>query len=287
MANGNREPVRVIEGQETRMGRSIHGIAYDAVHDEIIASSPMASAILVFRGAANGNEAPIRVIQGPKTKLVYPHAVSFDEQNNEIIVADLADPYGMSISVFARDAQGDVPPLRVISGPNTKLRRVVGVAVDPERNLLLASSRTPGREGILVFNRTDNGDVTPQAMIAGPHTEIFNSPRQLQVYQGKIFLAVTNSYNPPSRFISGREIANQNIEILSPWRTTRLGFIGVWDVNDNGDVPPRAIIRGPQSGLIHPGGVALNPKNGEVIAVDSVNNGIFTFSVPEFLRSQR
>jgi len=112
MANGNVEPVRVIEGQATKMGRSIHGIAYDAVHDEIIVPSPTASAILVFRGAANGDEAPLRVIQGPKTRLVYPHTVSFDEKNKEIIVGDLADPYGMSISVFSREAEGDVAPLR-------------------------------------------------------------------------------------------------------------------------------------------------------------------------------
>jgi hypothetical protein len=284
MANGNKAPVRVIEGQATKMGRSIHGIAYDAVHDEIIVPSPMASAILVFRGGATGDEAPQRIIQGPKTKLVYPHTVTIDEKNNEIIVGDLADPYGMSISVFSREASGDVAPLRVISGPQTKLRRVVGVAVDTERDLLLASSRTPGREGILIFNRTDNGDVAPRAMIAGPKTQILNSPRQMQVYQGNIFLAVTNSYDPPSRFISSREVADKKIEILSPWRTTRLGFIGVWKITDNGDVAPRAIIQGPLSGILHPGGVALNPAKREVIAVDSVNNGLFTFMAPEFLR---
>ena len=26
------------------------------------------------------------------------------------------------------------------------------------------------------------------------------------------------------------------------------GFIGVWDIDDNGDVPPRAIIQGPAAG---------------------------------------
>jgi len=156
--------------------------------------------------------------------------------------------------------------------------------VDTERDLLLASSRTPGREGILIFNRTDNGNVAPRAMIAGPKTQIINSPRQIQTYQGKIFLAVTNSYDPPSRLISRREVADQKLEILSPWRTTRLGFIGVWGIDDNGDVPPRAMIRGPLSGILHPGGVVLNPAKGEVMAVDSVNNGLFTFMAPELLR---
>jgi len=32
----------------------MHALAYDAVHDEIIVNSPLAQAILIFRGGANG-----------------------------------------------------------------------------------------------------------------------------------------------------------------------------------------------------------------------------------------
>ena len=53
--------------------------------------------------------------------------------------------------------------------------------------------------------------------------------------------------------------------------------MGVWDVNDSGDVPPRAIIKGESTFLVHPAGVAINPKDGEVYATDSVRNGLFTF----------
>ena len=42
-------------------------------------------------------------------------------------------------------------------------------------------------------------------------------------------------------------------------------FVGVWSVNDNGDVPPRWAIGGPQSTLKKPRGVALDPKNKELI----------------------
>lgn len=59
-------------------------------------------------------------------------------------------------------------------------------------------------------------------------------------------------------------------------------MIAVWNVTDHGDVPPRAAIKGPISGLIHAGGLAVDVKNREIFAADSVRNGVFTFLVPEF-----
>ena len=68
----------------------------------------------------------------------------------------------------------------------------------------------------------------------------------------------------------------------SPWDPDKTGFIGVWSVNDNGDVPPRGVIKGPASGLVWPAGVAINPMTHEVYTIDSVSNALFTFSMSEF-----
>src|SRR5712692_10569552 len=111
MANGNMEPTRVITGKATKLSRTVHGLAYDPVHDEIVVPNPLADAILVFRGGASGAEAPIRIIQGPCTRLVTPHSVNYDPANKEILVASLT---GRTIYVFPWNASGDVSPLRVI-----------------------------------------------------------------------------------------------------------------------------------------------------------------------------
>src|SRR5712692_7503910 len=100
----------------------MHGIAYDATHDEVVVPVALAAAVLTFRGGATGAEAPIRVIQGPKTELIRPHTLAVDEPNGEIIVADTSS---RSLLVFARDANGDVPPKRVIQGPHTRLLLIV------------------------------------------------------------------------------------------------------------------------------------------------------------------
>jgi len=59
-------------------------------------------------------------------------------------------------------------------------------------------------------------------------------------------------------------------------------FLGVWSIEDNGDVPPKYKIPiGPRTTLKKPFGVVLNPKDKEVIISDMRLNGVLTFSVPE------
>lgn len=59
-------------------------------------------------------------------------------------------------------------------------------------------------------------------------------------------------------------------------------FVGVWSIEDNGDVPPMFKIPiGDRTKLKKPFGVVLNPKDKEVIVSDMRNQGILAFSVPE------
>lgn len=276
LANGNARPIRVIEGQGTKLSRTMHGIAYDPVHDEVIVPVHLAGAVLVFRGDAKGEEAPIRVIQGPHTDILRPETVALDLQHNEIVVGEDG---GKDILVFSRDAKGDSRPLRVIRGPKTRLDEVRGVAVDPGRNLIVVSSRSNHEPtGIFIFNRTDNGDVTPRAVIAGPNTGILRI-RQVDVdpEEGKIFVAVKNN----------KESYKFDSSSPSPWNPDEPGFIGVWDITDSGDVPPKAVIKGRASGLIWPAGVAFNPKEAEIYTTDSVRNGMLTYSVPEIFSKKK
>ena len=279
LANGDAAPTRLITGQNTLLGRTIHGLAYDPARDEIVAPNALADAVLVFRAGASGAEHPLRVIQGPHTHLVTPHAVSLDLQNREILVASLT---GRRINVFRGDAEGDATPIRVIEGPKTELGHVVGLAVDPERNLLAVANT----HEILIFNRNDNGDVAPRARIAGPKTGITDEPWQMEFYRGRIFLAASNHFH--QNLYEGVTLRPDAKEVPDdPWLNPVLGFLGVWNITDNGDVAPLAMIRGPFSGLLHPVGLALNPKAGEIYLSDSVKNGVLSFLVPQFFEQDK
>jgi hypothetical protein len=287
LANGNVAPKRVIQGQLTHLSRTTHGIAYDTTNDEIIAPNPLAAAVVIFRGGATGEEAPVRTIQGARTGLSRPETVAVDEKNNELYVGDPGD---RRVLVYSRNADGDARPLRTIQGPKTKLLQIVGISVDPVRDLLVVStySRLPGGvTGILIFNRTDEGDVAPQRVIAGPKTGITRL-RQigLDPATGRIFVAaINNEYLPPYSIDKPREGLPPDVDLPSPWNTGSEGFVGVWhDVGDDGDVPPHSIIKGRSTGIVHPAGVTFNAKDGEVIAPDAVWNGLFTFLKPELFK---
>jgi DNA-binding beta-propeller fold protein YncE len=272
------------------MTRVEHGIVYDVARDEIFVSAPLASAIVVFPGGASREVAPLRVIQGPNTRIHDPWELAVDDVHHELAVADFAQS---AVLVFPIDANGNVAPRRIIAGPNTAMRGVSGVAVDPEKNLIFAmcfargqvveEGAKPRRGGILIFRRTDNGDVKPLRMIAGPRTGIL-SGWHVAVYGGKIFATMANlDYQPPYESSGHMPRKGCTGPPLPPLTAdNNPGFAAVWNETDNGDVPPRAILRGPGTDLITPAGIVLNPKDGEIYVTDGIRNAVYSFLVPQF-----
>lgn len=285
LANGNVKPDRVIEGQGTALSRTMHGIAYDEVNDEMSIPVALGGAILVFRGGAHGEEAPIRVIQGSKTRLIRPQTIAVDPVHDEILVGDTT---ARAVFVFDRKANGDVAPKRALYGDQTKLLDVVGVAVDPQRNVIVVASRSASTIGLVTFNRTDNGNVAPRTVISGPKTGLAHF-RQVAVDPGtgRMFIAQQSMREKQLEAYRGdKPRSEEEFKKAQESSTGRAGtgFIGVWDINDNGDVPPRALIQGPMSRLIAPGGVALNPKRGEVYAIDGGSSAFYAYLVPQFFK---
>jgi hypothetical protein len=260
LAGENAVPARLLAGQKTLLARTMHDIRYDEVNDEMLVTNPFASAILVYRGAATGEEAPIRVIQGPKTTILAPDRLEVDAVNNEILV-----PEANRVLVFRRTANGDVAPIRVLEGPDTGLVNAESVVVDPVHNLMVLGTQDrraqAGGGGLLIFNRTAQGNARPRAVIRGPNTGIIRI-NQMAIY-------------PPKGWI----IASQ------PGRADRREpegiFVGIWSIQDNGDVPPRWKIGGPKSGLVKPRGVAINVANKEIVVADMSLNSVLTFYFPE------
>ena len=235
----------------------MHGISYDEVHDEIVGVNPFAEAILFFRGSANGDEPPIRIIQGNRTQLDSPQHFGLDVKNNEVLIPTDPD----SVLVYRRDANGNVAPVRRLGGPKTMLVRPQRAAVDSENNVLVVASADP--PSLLIFDRNAEGDVAPRARITGPKTGLMVT-RSLKVYPPSREIIVASMDNP-ARFREGRG---------------QPGFVGVWNYADNGDVAPKAIIRGPRTTLIRPRGIALNPKTKEIYVVDMYRNALYTFVFP-------
>jgi hypothetical protein len=254
LAEGAAKPTRQIHGQKTLLSRTVHAIAYDEIHDEIVVPNQFAQAILTFRGGATGEEGPIRVIHGSRTELQEPDRLGLDAVNGEIYVPQ----YG-KLLIYPRSANGNVAPARILE---TDGGMGGAVAIDALHNLIV----TAGSNSIQIFERQGNGAVKPLRVIGGPKSrETINGSRNIAVY-------------PPKGWIV---LANQGVNRHAPLDYSEESFVGVWSVYDHGDVLPRWKIGGPFGALRQARGIALDPKNKSIIVSDKYLNAALTFYFPE------
>jgi DNA-binding beta-propeller fold protein YncE len=257
-ADKNVAPSRIIEGQNTKLNRTVHAIAYDELHDEIVVQSNMGQAVVIYRGGANGDEAPIRVIQGPKTLLRDPQSLFIDPVNNEIYVLNMGTDD--TLLVYDRLAQGDVAPKRVLKSPAA----IGGVgAVDPVSNLMFLSGRV---DGVFVYNRTAEGATPPLRIIGGGPVSGLIRPGRIVVHPPTRTLIVTSS--------AGQGTRDPDTKNLVP-----RAYVGVWSQDDSGDVAPTWTVA--KGHLYMPRGLTLDPKKKTVVVSDKYMNSVMTFSLPE------
>jgi hypothetical protein len=119
--------------------------------------------------------------------------------------------------------------------------------------LLFASSN----DGIRIYHRTAKGNDKPIRTITGEDAE-GASLMTTNPASGMVFAAVRKE---------GRYEASD--------------FVGIWSIYDNGSVPARWTVGGPNGVLKDIRGIAVDTKNKTVIASDKTLNAVLTFHVPE------
>jgi 6-phosphogluconolactonase (cycloisomerase 2 family) len=262
-ANGQVAPTRVLQGQNTRLSRSMHGVAIDSVNNEIFVPSTLEDAILVFNRTDSGDVAPKRVIQGSLTGINKPQGIAIDTVNNEIALANEAS---LTWTVYDRLANGNVAPKRTISDATASMSKPVGIWIDSVNNEIVVtdggSSTAVGAELIQVYPRLASGPTTPLRQIGGTATMLI-STRQVMVD------TVNNEI----------VVANQGHRAVNP---PDLGNISVFDRLANGNVAPKRFVQNAtpttgNSGVRHPRSVWVDATNNEIGAGDSKYNDIRIF----------
>ncbi len=267
-AQGNVEPSRFLA-----VPHGAFAIAVDEQRQELFITIQHNNAVVVYRKAAAGEEEPLREIFGDDTELEDPHGLALDMRRNLLFVSNhghgryrergggqLAigrDPVAEnrsarqfligsgyfappSITVYSRDAQGNVAPLRTIEGPKTRLNWPSHLAVNEERGELYVANDID--DSILVFRVTDQGDVSPTRMIRGPKTGLKNP--------------------------AGLAVDLKNREV---WATNMGNHTAtVYPLLADGDVPPLRTIRSgatdePALLIVNPGGVGYDSRREELL----------------------
>jgi DNA-binding beta-propeller fold protein YncE len=276
-AQGNVGPTRRLRGV---IPRASAGVFLDTRHDELFITTQHVNRISVYPRTFRPDEEPRRYIQGPKTRLADPHGIYVDGETNEIFVTNhghwretqpgegevrgpdsltrtslgynvpgRAVPLGPStgkflppsVTVFSRDAHGDVTPLRTIQGPRTRLNLPDGIYRDPVSGELVVANT--GDDSVLFFAKDAAGDVAPVRVLNGPATKV----------KGPVGVSIDARHNE-------LWVANWDNHVAA-----------VFPRDAQGNVAPLRVIRtadesAPLASMGRVGAVTYDPKRQEILA---------------------
>lgn len=261
----------VAPDRELHTPHGTFGIAVDEEKQELFLTVQHDNAIVVYKKSAKGTEAPIRVVQGDDTGLADPHGMALDTKRSLLYVTNHGSSHQVraketrrrgasqgfpldrddavpgsgkigppSITVYAKDAQGNARPLRTIQGPKTQMNWPTGIAIDEDRNEIYIAN--DGGNSVLVFDASAEGDVAPIRVVKGPMSLVSN-PTGVFLDKKNNELWVANFGNHTS---------------------------AVYRADANGDVAPLRVIRSapadqPVPGLGNPHPLAYDSKREQVL----------------------
>jgi hypothetical protein len=180
-SSGNTPPIAVLSGSRTQINASSYpGVAVDAagriytIHNDV----GIANAIDIFAPGAHGNVSPSREISGTFTQLNGMVDVEIDTRGTLYVVQiyySNNQPLG-EVLEFPPGAHGNVPPNRIIQGPNTTMIQSYALTIDVRGRVYVSQGGA-----ILVFAPKASGDVAPLYTISGSMTQL-NSPTGVAIH---------------------------------------------------------------------------------------------------------
>jgi sugar lactone lactonase YvrE len=183
--------------------------------------------VTIYQQTAKGNVKPIHTITGSSTGLSQPYGITVDSKHKVYIVSTSGGSQSTgSLTVYAAGANGNVAPIRTITGSNTGLFYPIGVALDSKAKTYVTNSNG---QSVTVFAAGANGDVAPIRTISGSNTGLFYPLGIAVGGTGKTYVANSSG-----------------------------GSVTVYAPGANGNVTPIQTITGSNTGLNQPQGIALD-----------------------------
>jgi sugar lactone lactonase YvrE len=243
--------------------------------------------VTIYRAGSNGDDEPMARISGPKTRLSYSQALALDSQgyiyvSNQGYVSN-ENPKGEppTITVYAPGSNGNVAPVRVISGPATLLSAPEGIAVDSSGRLFVSSSAPGAPQGaaVLIFAPGSSGNVAPFASIDCDCAKIHTPGAITLGSNGTVYVTTRWNFDTGTAGVAAFTQQDQepaehlNLEPIVTHHPTGPptieGYTGQC-------LTPILSISGKKTGISHPGGIAVDPDGNMYVTNDDSNSiGVF------------
>ena len=253
------------------------GVALDSAGNIYVANEGVLSgdqssdppSVTVYRASSNGDYAPMARIIGPKTRLCYSQAVAVDAHgyiyiSNDGYVSN-QNPKGTpdTITVYAPGSNGNVAPVRVISGPATMLSSPEGIAIDPSGRLFVSTGAPGAPQGaaVLIFAPGSNGNVAPFASIDLDCAKILTPGAITLDSKGDLYVTTRWNFDTGTAGVAAftqqvhgtadHLILDPIVEHHPTGPPTIVGYSGQC-------LTPILSIAGKNTGISHPGGIAVD-----------------------------
>jgi hypothetical protein len=151
--------------------------------------------VTVYDAEARGDATPIRTLHVHTRGFGDPSSLGMDRDGYLYVGSDVAPILdGGSVAVFEAGADGNVAPIRVVSGPSTGLRWPSGLALDRDGYAYVINSARQTDDTVRVFAPAGE-EWRPCRVIAGERTGL-NHPVALAVDRSDRLYVASGGYAP-------------------------------------------------------------------------------------------
>jgi hypothetical protein len=208
-------------------------------------------AVHVYAAPESRDTVPVRTIAGPAAALGDINDIAVGRDGALYIVGsgDRSQGRAPRIAVYPPKAAGDVPPIRVIRGPRTRLSNATAIAVDGAGRIYVTNGGVTSdtllpAPSVTVYAQDAAGDAAPVRTIAGPATRLGGPGAIAVADDGTVFVA--------------------NADVLPE----DLGSVTTHAAGAAGDAAPLEVLRGQRSGVVAPGSLAFSPGDTLYVALN-------------------
>jgi hypothetical protein len=269
-----RPPLRTIRDPYS----AFSSVTVDTVNDEVIFTDENLFQLLVYDRKANTPPTakmtePKRTIGGLNTKIEFNCGVYVDPKNGDIYTIS-HDSDGMPMTIFNRQAKGDVPPNRELDVP----KGTYGIAVDEEAEELFFAIQHDS--AVSVYRKYADKDEPPIRLIQGDKTLLGDAHGIALDTKNQVMFVSNYGYSSSRNLKAEREKPNwpQQRSAAIPGSGRILApSINVYPLKAHGDVPPVRVIQGPKTQLNMPSHLFLDQGRGELFLANDMGNSILVF----------
>jgi len=275
--DADRAPVRVLRDTYP----TYSAVTLDLANNELILQDENLFQILVYDRTANTPPTatmtePKRVIGGRETKVEFNCGLYVDPKTGDIysVANDTID----TLTIFSREARGNVPPTRELRTPHGTF----GITVDEAREeMYLTVQHT---NSVVVYRKMAQGEEKPLRTIQGGATQL-EDPHGIALDPKNGWIFVSNHGH--ARDFAGGDASSwwrggaapAGVPEDAPQGSGRFDppSITVYRMDANGDARPLRVIEGPQTRLNWPSGMYYDPDHEELFVANDADDSILVF----------